>query len=70
MSHYPDIIIQKEIDESSQFGLSLVIGPGAKFTRKQLLSKLNARGFVCRPIAAGNFAKNEVVKFFPLRSLW
>jgi CDP-6-deoxy-D-xylo-4-hexulose-3-dehydrase len=26
--------------------------------------KLNELGFECRPIVAGNFAKNEVVKYF------
>lgn len=61
---HPDIIIQKEIGESSWFGFSLVIRPGSKLTRKQLVVKLNELGFECRPIVAGNFAKNEVVKYF------
>lgn len=60
----PDILIQQEIGESSWFGFSLVIRPGSKLTRKQLLIKLNGLGFECRPIVAGNFAKNEVVKYF------
>ena len=63
-SDHPDIIIQKEIGESSWFGFSLVIRPGSKLTRKQLLTKLNERGFECRPIVAGNFAKNDVVEYF------
>jgi len=29
-----------------------------------LVEKLNALGFECRPIVAGNFANNEVVKYF------
>lgn len=61
---HPDIIIQQEIGESSWFGFSLVIRPGSKLTRKQLLAKLNELGFECRPIVAGNFAKNEVVRYF------
>ena len=64
MSNHSDIIIQQEIGESSWFGFSLVIRPGSKLTRKQLVSKLNESGFECRPIVAGNFAKNEVVKYF------
>lgn len=64
MSNHPDIIIQQEIGESSWFGFSLVIRPGSKLTRKILLGKLNELGFECRPIVAGNFAKNEVVKYF------
>lgn len=64
LANHPDIIIQKEIGESSWFGFSLVIRPGSKLTRKQLVVKLNELGFECRPIVAGNFAKNEVVKYF------
>lgn len=64
MVNHPDIIIQQEIGESSWFGFSLVIRPGSKLNRKLLLQKLNDLGFECRPIVAGNFAKNEVVKYF------
>lgn len=64
MSDHPDIIIQREIGASSWFGFSLVIRPGSKLTRKALVVKLNELGFECRPIVAGNFAKNEVVKYF------
>lgn len=62
--NHPEILIQQEIGESSWFGFSLVIRPGSTLTRKQLLTKLNDLGFECRPIVAGNFAKNEVVKYF------
>ena len=64
MSDHPDIIIQKEIGESSWFGFSLVIRPGRKVTRKQFVLRLHELGFECRPIVAGNFAKNEVIKSF------
>jgi CDP-6-deoxy-D-xylo-4-hexulose-3-dehydrase len=64
MADHPDIIIQQEIGESSWFGFSLVIRPGRSLTRKALLQRLNTLGFECRPIVAGNFAKNEVVKYF------
>ncbi len=64
LANHPDIIIQQEIGESSWFGFSLVIRPGSKLTRKALIAKLNELGFECRPIVAGNFAKNEVVKYF------
>jgi CDP-6-deoxy-D-xylo-4-hexulose-3-dehydrase len=64
LASHPDLIIQQEIGESSWFGFSLVIRPGSKLTRKLLLTKLNEFGFECRPIVAGNFAKNEVIKFF------
>jgi CDP-6-deoxy-D-xylo-4-hexulose-3-dehydrase len=64
MAGHPDILIQQETGSSSWFGFSLVIRPGAALTRAELLAKLNAAGFECRPIVAGNFAKNEVVKYF------
>lgn len=64
MSKHPDIMIQREIGASSWFGFSLVVRPGSALTREVLLEKLNAAGFECRPIVAGNFAKNEVVKYF------
>jgi CDP-6-deoxy-D-xylo-4-hexulose-3-dehydrase len=58
------VLIQKEIGASSWFGFSLVIRPGVSLRRDELLVKLNAMGFEVRPIVAGNFAKNEVVKYF------
>jgi len=61
---HPDLLIQKEIGESSWFGFSLVIREGRKLTRPELLARLEFLGFECRPIVAGNFAKNEVIKFF------
>lgn len=62
--NHPQILIQREIGESSWFGFSLVLRPGAGITRLQLRNKLQTLGFECRPIVAGNFAKNKVVKFF------
>ena len=64
LGNHPDILIQREIGESSWFGFSLVIRPGSQLTRKVLVAQLNKQGFECRPIVAGNFAKNEVVKYF------
>lgn len=64
MANHPDIIIQHEIGESSWFGFSLVIRPESTISRNTLVAKLKKQGFECRPIVAGNFAKNEVVKYF------
>ena len=64
MQDHPTVLVQQEIGESSWFGFSLVIRPGVSLTRDALLSKLNGLGFEVRPIVAGNFAKNEVVKYF------
>lgn len=62
--NHPEIIIQQEIGESSWFGFSLVIRPGSKLTRMNLIARLTELGFECRPIVAGNFTKNEVMKYF------
>lgn len=64
LANHPDIFLQKEIGESSWFGFSLIIRPNSKMSRKKLVNKLSALGFECRPIVAGNFAKNEVVNYF------
>jgi CDP-6-deoxy-D-xylo-4-hexulose-3-dehydrase len=64
LSNHSDLLIQNEIGESSWFGFSLVIRPDSQLTRKELVRKLQELGFECRPIVAGNFAKNEVVKYF------
>lgn len=64
MVNHPNLMIQREIGQSSWFGFSVVIRPGSRLTRSELLRELNAAGFECRPIVAGNFAKNEVMKYF------
>ena len=64
LSDHPDLLIQSEIGKSSWFGFSLVIKPSSDWTRKDLIKKLTDLGFECRPIVTGNFAKNEVVKYF------
>ena len=68
LQNNPNIIIQQEIQESSWFGFSLIIRPGSKLKRKELLVNLNKIGFECRPIVTGNFTKNEVVKYFNYES--
>jgi CDP-6-deoxy-D-xylo-4-hexulose-3-dehydrase len=64
MSKHPELLIQHEIGESSWFGFSLVIRSGSSISRKELVTKLSNLGFECRPIVAGNFAKNQVVNYF------
>jgi dTDP-4-amino-4,6-dideoxygalactose transaminase len=63
-SNHPYLNIQFENDKSSWFGFSLIIKQGSGIERKELVEKLIANGVECRPIVTGNFAKNNVVKFF------
>ena len=64
MSEHPTLMIQQEIGNSSWFGFSLIIRPGAGGLRRDLVADLQRSGFECRPIVAGNFAKNPVVQYF------
>ena len=57
-------IIQKEIGDSSWFGFSFILKDSAPFTRAEVISHLESKGIECRPIVAGNFAKNYVIKYF------
>lgn len=63
-SNHKDFYIQKEIGESSWFGFSFVIKPESKIVRLDLIDHLTKAGVECRPIVTGNFAKNEVLKWF------
>lgn len=64
LQNHPRLKIQHEIGESSWFGFSLTIRRGADRDRKQLVKALHEAGFECRPVVAGNFAKNSVVQYF------
>lgn len=64
MAAHPFLMMQQEIGCSSWFGFSLLIRPGVERRRKELLVALREAGFECRPIVAGNFAKNPVVQYF------
>jgi CDP-4-dehydro-6-deoxyglucose reductase, E1 len=64
MAGHPRLMIQQEVGSSSWFGFSLLIKPGVRRSRRELLAELRAAGFECRPVVAGNFAKNPVVQHF------
>lgn len=61
MAEFPQIRIQQELGESSWFGFSMVLDTAAGIARRDLVDALTAAGIECRPIVAGNFARNEVV---------
>ena len=61
---HPDFIIQKDIDNSSWFGFSLIIKPNSSLNRKDIIKRLQENNIECRPIVTGNFTRNEVMKFF------
>ena len=61
---HKDFMIQKDIDNSSWFGFSLIIKPTSKLKRKDVIAKLQENNIDCRPIVTGNFTRNDVMKFF------
>jgi len=63
-SNHPDFIIQKDIDNSSWFGFSLILKPSSKLKREDVIKKLKEAKIDCRPIVTGNFTRNEVMKYF------
>ena len=62
--NHKDLIIQKEIGESSWFGFSFMIKPDSKITRDIVIKKLEKNKIQCRPIVTGDFTQNDVMKYF------
>tara|TARA_B110000879_G_scaffold183021_1_gene241437 strand:+ start:106 stop:1275 length:1170 start_codon:yes stop_codon:yes gene_type:complete len=63
-ANHPNFIIQKDIDNSSWFGFSLIVRPESNLNRKDVISTLQENNIECRPIVTGNFTRNEVMKYF------
>ena len=55
--------IQQETGESSWFGFSIVLTGILKGCRDDVVKILAQSGVECRPIVAGNFTRNPVIKF-------
>ena len=62
-----NIIIQKETHESSWFGFSLILKNNLDGYRDQLINQLKESNIECRPIVAGDFTKNPVIKYLDHR---
>lgn len=61
---HKDFLIQKDIDNSSWFGFSLIIRPESNLDRMEVVNKLKVNHIECRPIVTGDFTKNEVLRYF------
>ena len=57
-----DVIVQTENGNSSWFGFSLVLNGKLSGKRKELLAAFSLHGIETRPIVAGNFTTNPVMK--------
>ena len=58
-----NISIQQETEVSSWFGFSLLLTNKLSSFRDELVNILMANNIECRPIVAGNFTKNPVIKY-------
>lgn len=63
-SNNDKFIIQKEIGRSSWFGFSFILKRESELKRDEIILNLTKKGIDVRPIVAGNFIKNEAVKYF------
>lgn len=61
---YNWISTQKEIGDSSWFGFSIIVNDSIKQCREILINSFERFGIEYRPIVAGNFVKNPVIKYF------
>jgi CDP-6-deoxy-D-xylo-4-hexulose-3-dehydrase len=61
---FDDLILQKEVGESSWFGFSIILKSNSDHDRDDLVIFLEEKGIEVRPIVSGNFVKNDVIKFF------
>jgi|TARA_B100000959_G_scaffold284649_1_gene356896 CDP-6-deoxy-D-xylo-4-hexulose-3-dehydrase len=60
-----NVLLQQEIGKSSWFGFSLICIKKLMYRRDEVVKKLTEAGVECRPIVAGNFMRNPVIKFIP-----
>lgn len=63
MEDIPFARTQKEVGESSWFGFSIVLSDNMVGRRREIVNKLLKAGIECRPIVAGNFTRQEAVKY-------
>jgi len=62
--NHPYLQIQQETGKSSWFGFAMTVRPESGISREELLLKLRNQGVDVRPVVAGNFVKNPVIKYF------
>lgn len=67
MKEFPEIRLQKEIGESSWFGFSMILTGRLADKRSELVKVLSDAHIECRPIVAGNFTRNVVIKYMDYR---
>ena len=59
----PDVQLQEEVGNSSWFGFSMVFNGNLSGRRAKIVEKFKENEIESRPIVAGNFMKNPVIKY-------
>ena len=62
MQSNDQVMLQREMGESSWFGFALIIKPGSPLRRGDIIQRLDDAGVDYRPIVTGDFSKNAVVE--------
>lgn len=63
MQQFKDVRIQREIGESSWFGFAVILEGKLKGKRDEIVKALAEAEIEVRPIVAGNFTRNSVIKY-------
>jgi len=63
MKEMVNVRTQKEVGNSSWFGFAMILEGSNVGKRSQIVKKLQQANIEVRPIVAGNFTRNEAVKF-------
>lgn len=63
MARFSEIRLQKEIEQSSWFGFSIVLEGKYQGKRDFIVKRLEEKGVEVRPIVAGNFTRNPVIQY-------
>lgn len=63
MKQFKDVRIQEEIGESSWFGFAVILEGALKGKRDEMVKVLAEAEIEVRPIVAGNFTRNSVIKY-------
>ena len=69
MANHPVLNLQAEIGKSSWFGFALVVKPEVEYSREALRIALDRIGVEYRPIVAGNFANQVMLKHMNVHGL-
>jgi len=67
MSDVDGVRVQRETGESSWFGFAMTLEGPLRGRRSDIVAALRASGIEARPVVAGNFTRNPVMRFFDAR---